>query len=184
MNVRTPLLLALLVVFLAGCSDDDGNPTAPTGPDGSDDPDVEEILEPRFASIRSIKVDRFDATKGETNWDLTLDLEGRRPDVYATLQIGTSSAFYRSQPVEDAEWNLQHDLSTAESGSARLPRSVGTASQLTVSLFDDDGIGDDFMGAISFVVGGKYRDDNATDFTWVLSGSGDVVFRVSGQWVY
>lgn len=183
MNARIKVLVPLLALALFGCSSSDGDPTAPSS--GGDDGGGEEIRQPRYARIESVRVGTFPGRQGDAPWDATISVEGRAPDVYATLQVGSSAAFYRSRTKDDAEWNLSHDMSTALSGGTPLPRAVGTASQLTVSAFDEDGVsGDDFMGAVSTLVGSRYADDNAETFSWVFTGSGEVVFRVAGTWVY
>lgn len=178
MKVRTYPLILVLLFALVGCSSDDSNPTGP-GP-----VEEEEILTPKQARIRTIKIDGFDKTKGETNWDATLNLDSRRPDVYATLQLGTSAPIFRSRTVDDAHGHYLYDLSTSSAGVG-LPKTVYANRQITLSLFDEDDIsGDDFMGAVSFIPLGTYKDDNAESFSWVYRGSGDTVFRVTGDWVY
>ena len=173
-------LAALLLVGVVGCSDDSN----PTGPGGTTPPEEEEILTPRQVVIESIKISRFDKTKGETNWDATLNIDSRRPDIYVTMQLGTSSPIFRSRTVDNAHGHYLYNMSTSSAGVG-LPKTVYANSQLTFSLYDEDDVsGDDFMGAISFRILGKYKDDNAETFSWVLSGSGDTVFRVTGRWVY
>lgn len=174
--------LAVLLMGTVGCSsDDDSNPVAPGG---NTPPEEEEILTPRQAVIQSIKVSRFDKTKGETNWDATLNIDSRRPDVYVTLQLGTAAPIFRSRTVDNAHGHYQYDMSRSSAGVG-LPKTVLANSQVTFSLFDEDDItADDFIGAVGFRVLGTYKDDNAETFSWVLSGSGDTVFRVTGRWVY
>ena len=184
--IRQLLLVPFLVLTLAavGCSEE-SNPIAPGGDPGGGGGGEEVIETPVSVTIDSIRLDGFPERKGSVTWDASLSVAPRRPDVYVTLRVGstTSDPIFVSTVDEDAFSFTFIDMSESDDG-ANLPRTVDAERPLIVSVYDEDGLSrDDHMGTFTFDPIDEYRNDNAAGFSWRLV-EGELDVRVSGSWVY
>lgn len=182
---KTPLLLILLTfigLLATGCSDD--NPTAPVIPDTGGDETGEEIRQPRSLKITKIGVSSFGEKNGG-NWDATISVAGRRPDLYVTLRAGTSvnAPNYVSNVVEDAFSGAPYDFVSSGAGTG-LPKTFAANRTVYVHLMDEDIGNDDTIGSVSFKPQDLYRDDNAAGFYRVLFGTNSTKVTVHGTWIY
>ncbi|MDX2474916.1 MAG: hypothetical protein QNL91_14575 [Candidatus Krumholzibacteria bacterium] len=187
-SVKTPnilILLTFLGLLATGCSNDNGTaPEVPGDGGGGGTGGEEEILVPKTLKVRKISVSAFGAKNGG-NWDATLSVSGRRPDLYVTLRTGssTSAPIYVSNVVDDAFDSAPYDF-TASSAGTGLPKTVTANRSLYIRLMDEDIGADDAIGSLSFRPLTYYNNDNSTGFYKVFFGSNGTKVSVTGTWGY
>ena len=177
--LRLPLFCVLLLAFV-GCGED-SNPMAIQDPG----PEQPEIRTPVSLKITEIRVESYGGKGGDGNWDATVNVSGRRPDIYVTVRTGSSSSapIYVSTVEKDAFSGVRYEF-TKSSAGVGLPKTVSVNRKLTLTMMDEDIGADDNMGSYSFDPIDAYRQDNAVGFQRTYTGSNRAKFTVVGNWVY
>ncbi len=175
----------LLIAFSPSCSKDkdcegtclnggvceDGNCNCPDGYEG---PNCAEQETPLKMFIHSVRVTRFPALDGGTNWDL---LDG--PDIFFQLFAGSTLIYEQPNFIEDADPSV--DLILTVTTPIEITNTTGEHG---IQLLDyDDGItDDDFMGGILFTP--YFSNTNGFPTTLNLDAGGAVAFTLEVSYLW
>lgn len=141
-------------------------------PDGYSGPNCGDQVTPAKIRISKVKITKFPQYDSGTNWDL---LDG--PDIYIIIKKG--SALIHEQPTMFEDANVSQVYSYTPSGYIDLTDATG---QYAISIYDyDDGLGDDFMGGISFY---PYSNTGGFPATLFLDAGGQVTFELTVAYVW
>jgi hypothetical protein len=181
--MKRPALILLLPVLAAtlgtlGC---DKSPTAPTAAPPTPAPRT-----PIQATISRIDVEKFPAAKTDgSNWDASLIVSARRPDLYVMLTPITGASDFISPTRTDAQNNQVHAFSRWPSGD-NLAAVIPYGNSRRVYVMDEDfGGDDDRVGWITVNLAAAYKGDEAGTFSHLFTDSGDrLSVRVYGTWGY
>jgi hypothetical protein len=184
---RTPFHAALiagaaLALVAAGC----GN--SPTAPEAQAGPPPVGIKTPIGAVIQAISVTRFPSQKSDgSDWDLSLIVASRRPDLYVLLTVPNLVAEYVSNVVLDAEQGKTYKFTQPGSSyDGALPQTLPYDGSRRIYVMDEDvGGDDDRVGWITVNLPAAYQDDNARYLDYTYRDSGNRInVRVQGVWLY
>lgn len=163
---------------LVGCGK---NPTAPEPQAPAPDP----IMTPTTASIDKIVITKFPAkTTSGDDWDISILVASRRPDLYVILTPVNGVADYVSNTVSNATTGTHYTFTQAESGA--LPAYIPYGTSRRVYVMDEDfGGDDDRLGWITVNLPLAYQGDNARNLDYTFTDSGNrLSVRVIGTWSY
>ncbi len=175
-------------VLFAGCSQDN-NPVAPAdGGNGNDGGGGDPIIKtPIYMSIEDISVKGFPKNKSNGDpWDWNpLSPTEQKPDIAVILQRnGNYSPVFWSDQRKNATYTNTYVFNNAKSSQdGRLPYSVPQTQTFRVTLIDNDLVGHDNIGYVTFTPSSVYQDDNATSFSKTITRNG-VTIKIRGSWVY
>jgi hypothetical protein len=183
MKHRVPfaMLIPALVAAIAmtGCN----SPTEPAA-QTPDPPPAEAV--PIRATINKIIVTKFPEKKSDgSDWDLSLLVASRRPDLYVVLEPSAGGAAdFVSTTVADAPFGGAQTFTQAVSGG--LPADIAYGSSRRIYVMDEDfGGDDDQVGWITVNLPLAYGGGGARALDYTFADSGNRLnVRVVGTWYY
>ena len=175
--------LAAFAVLAMGCGK---SPTAPQA--AAPDPAPIVIAKPVAAVIQAISVTKFPSKKSDGgDWDASLFVASRRPDLYVILEIPSIVTEYVSNVETDAEFGKTHTFTKPyDALDGSLPARIVYDNRHRIYVMDKDvGGDDDQVGWITVNLPSAYHNDNSEilDYTFTDSG-GRLSVRIQGEWRY
>ncbi len=186
MNPTRMLTLALLPILaaplLAGCG------TSPTAPQitAVQDTASSVIHTPTKLILQQIVLRKFPATTTSgDDWDSSLIVNARKPDLYVELRQEGYTPIYSSDVRENATAGNTYRF-TEGYGTPNLPLDVPYGSAYRVYVWDRDVGGDnDRLGWITLNLPAAYPRNNSfeVDHTY-RDSAGRIEVEIIGQWSY
>ncbi len=173
--------LMLCTLLLVGCSSSDSNPMNPDD-NNTTDPPVVEIKKPVKVTINSIKVTRTQ----DKDWDPSeLIREWKKADLFVKMGLSGGNVDYESNVVNDVNPGGSYTFTNRRGLTGnKLPLTYLYVDRIRIELWDNDVVGDDDMGHITFNASSLYNNDEATTFSKTLYGNKDSRIVVKGTFRY
>lgn len=141
-------------------------------PQGYTGPACESQVTPTKIRISKVKITKFPQYDGGSNWDIW---DG--PDIYVVIKKGSTLIHEQPTMFEDASVTSTYTYTP----TSYIDLTDATA-QYSISLYDyDDGLGDDFMGGISFY---PYSSTGGFPTTLYLDAGAGVTFELTVSYVW
>lgn len=173
--------LMLSTLLLVGCSSSDSNPMDPGDGNGAEPP-VEEIKKPVKVTISSIQVTRTQ----DKEWDPSeLIKSWKKADLFVKMGLSGGNVDYESNVVNNVGASGKYTFTNRRGLTGKeLPLTYLYVDQIRIELWDNDVVGDDDMGHVTFTGSSLYNNDEATTFSKTLYGNKSSRIVVRGTFKY
>jgi len=172
--------LMLCTLLLVGCSSSSDSNPMDSGNDGN--PPPVEVKKPVKITINSIKVIK---TK-DKDWDPSeLIKSWKKADLFVKMGLSGGAVDYESNVINDVSPNGSYTFTKHRGLSGKdLPIAYLYVDQIRIELWDNDVVGDDAMGHVTFSPSALYNNDEATTFSKTFSGTNSCKIVVKGTFKY
>jgi len=140
-------------------------------PDGYIGSDCSQQRTPTKIKVTKIDVLKFPPTNGGAGWDL---LSG--PEIFPVIKKGATTIWESKVVFENPSPSKIYQYIVSPPAELTSP-----LDEYTISLYDDDIDGDDYMGGIIFT---PYWNNNKFPATLDLDAGGNVAFRIYLTYVW